>query len=167
MIVMYEIETTETLNNKVNLYKLHLELNASDLPNYLSCAVIASQYIQIKFLSNLDDANQAKLSSIINNHDGEPAQVDSNNVDLREGKIRELTEMSLLHPSLNNNDVIDYLTSIDNYFNAWKRSGINTLLIQKIMSDAQDTNHPQQNFLNEVINPHGDLTYEYLISVVQ
>ena len=63
-------------------------------------------------------------------------------------------------------DTEEYLVEIDNYLNAWKRSGRNTVLINKILADATNTNHPKHTYLNTVVNEAGNKTFEYFISIV-
>lgn len=166
MKIIYQFDVNETANNIVNDFSLHLEIRASILENYEETRLYGSTHIQIFFTEPLDTGAITLLTSIVNNHQGNTALVDSNNVELREGKIREMTEMALLHPSLVQTDTIEYLTSIDNWLNAWKRSGIDTSLVNKIVLDANTVDHPQATFLNEIVSPQGAKTYEFLIAKI-
>jgi len=118
------------------------------------------------FESSLSSDDEILLTQIVNAHQGNVALVDEASVEEREQKIREMTEMAILHPELNQNDVVEYLTSVDNWFNAWKRCGIDTSLVNKITSDAADSGHVLNTFLNTVITPEGDKTFEFLISSI-
>lgn len=166
MKYIYQYPVTDTLNNKVNDLSLHLEIKASIVSNYEECKIIGLTEIQLFFTAPLTDPHKTTLETIIANHVGEAALVDEVFVEEREGKIREMTEQAILHPSLDQLETEEYLVELDNYLNAWKRSGRNTVLINKIMADATDVNHPRYTYLNTVVNEEGNKTFEYFISVV-
>jgi hypothetical protein len=166
MKTIYQYPITDTLNNKVNALTLHLEIKASTVYNYEECKVIGNKDIQLFFSTGIDDAHKTILDTIVSDHTGEVALVDEVYVEERESKIRELTEMAILHPSLPPLETEEYLVEIDNYLNAWKRSGRNSVLISKLMADALDTNHPRYTYLNTVVNEAGNKTFEYFISIV-
>lgn len=167
MSLAYIYTLQETANGKVNLEKLDLEIRASTVPDYVTPPKMYSGNIFIEVENGLSAADKLILDGIVANHDGEEADVSEDSVNKRENKIRELTELALLHPLLDNVDSVRYLTSIDNMFNAWKRSGVDTVLIEQIVADATSGVHPQDAFLNEVVNAEGNKTYEFLISVIQ
>ncbi len=166
-MLSYIYQLSDTLNNKVNLEKLDLEIRASTVPNFLTPPYMVTGRIFIEVSEALGTSDKADLDAIINGHDGEEANVSESHVNEREKKIRELTEMALYHPALDNGDTVEYLTSIDNWFNGWKRSGVDSSLVTKIVSDATSGSHPQDAFLNTVVNPEGNKTYEFLISMIQ
>lgn len=157
---------SDTLNSKVNIQKLDLEIRASEIQNFETPPYLFTNRIFIEFSETPTADDVTALDAIIAAHDGEEANVSEAQVNARETKIRELTEMAILHPLLDNNDAVEYLTSIDNWFNAWKRSGINTSLLTKIGTDAADVGHPQHAFLNVVVNPEGNTTAQFLQSMI-
>lgn len=160
-------DKSATLNGVVNYEKLDLEIRASTIQHYVTPAYEFKGMIFVEFEQAPSTEDVTTLEGIIAAHDGEKANVSQVQVGNREKKIRELTEMALYHPSLNNNDTVEYLTSIDNWFNAWKRSGIDTSLVSKIVTDATSGTHPQDAFLNTIVNPDGNKTFEFLISMIQ
>lgn len=164
--IAYIYEFSQTLNNKVNLEKLDLEVRASTLLNYITPPYIYSGNLYLNFESELSEADKLILEGLISAHDGEEANVSENHVQERELKIRELTEMAIYHPALAEIETVEYLTSIDNWFNGWKRSGVNTPLINKIIADANNADHPQYAFLTTAINSQGNKTFEFLISKI-
>lgn len=160
----YYIEDTQ--NNKVNFEKLSLEIRASSVPLFEKASGVDGD-ISIKVTEELSVAKKSELDLIVANHDGAVALVSDSEVKERENKIREMTLMAIYHPLLDETETVEYLTSIDNWFNGWKRSGINSILITKIVADASNVLHPQYDFLNIVVNEEGNKTFEFLISVVQ
>lgn len=166
-MIAHIYKLSATINSKVNIQKLDLEIRASEIQNFETPPYIGfKNRIFIEFSQAPSEGDVTILDAIIAAHDGEEANVSEAQVNAREIKIRELTEMALLHPSLDNNDAVEYLTSIDNWFNAWKRSGINTSLLAKISADAADAGHPQHAFLNVVVNPEGNTTAQFLQSMI-
>jgi hypothetical protein len=166
MKVIYQYAVSDTANNKVNDLSLHLEIRASTVSGYESCKIIGLKEINLTFSAEIDEAHQAILEGILSAHQGEAALIDRVYVDEREDKISELTEMAILHPSLDSLETEEYLVEIDNYLNAWKRSGRNTVLINKLLADALDTSHDRYAYLNTIVNEAGNKTFEYFISVV-
>ena len=153
----YNFDVSRTLNNKVNFEKLHLELDASELPDYVSVKMHDGR-IQVTTGSDLTPAQidngvntPAGLLQTIEAHDGESAKTNAADVSAREEIVRSITEMAMIHPDLVSNDAVEYLTSIDNYLNAWIRSGENSVLHAKVMTDKDNVSHPQNTFLNTVI----------------
>ncbi len=165
-MIAYIYKISETLNNKVNIEKLDLEIRASVISNYLTPPYITKGRIYVDFEVDASENDKLVLKSIINNHDGELADVSEIHVNAREKKIREMTEMALYHPLLTEHETVQYLTSIDNHFNGWKRSGVNSVLIAKIQEDANNINHVQHGFLNTIVNTEGNKTFEFLISII-
>lgn len=166
MKTIYQYSITETLNNKVNALSLHLEIKASTVYNYEECKIVGLKDIQLTFSESIDEAHKLILDTIVADHVGEVALVDEVYVEERESKIRDLTEMAILHPSLDQLETQEYLVELDNYLNAWKRSGRNTVLVNKLLTDAVNTNHPRHTYLNTVVNEAGNKTFEYFISIV-
>lgn len=166
-MVAYIYPLAATLNGTINIEKLDLEIRASTIENYETPPYILNEHIYVQFSQNATAQDKLNLDGIIGAHDGAKAAVTETLVNARERKIRELTEMALYHPDLDNNDTVEYLTSIDNWFNAWKRSGIHNSLVGKILADATSGAHPQDAFLNTVVNPEGNKTFEFLISMIQ
>lgn len=165
-MVAYIYELTETLNNKVNEEKLDLEIRASVISNYKKPPYLVTGRIFVEFNQDASASDRIVLDEIISLHNGELAEVSEVHVQERERKIREMTEMALYHPLLSEHETVQYLTSIDNHFNGWKRSGVNSVLIAKIQTDANDTTHPQYDFLNEIVSPEGNKTFEFLLSII-
>lgn len=162
MIYIHEI--SESLNNRVNFQKLYLELMATPIPVLGVEGIKGKIYVEVS--TELSDELKLQLIAVINNHDGEDATAFSlHAIDAREEKIRELNQLAIFHPLLDNIAIVEYLTSIDNYINSYKRSGINTVLIGKIFADAQ-VKEPHYDFLNQVVNLEGNKTFEYFISKV-
>lgn len=165
-MIAYIYELSATLNSKVNIHKIDLEIRASTIQNFETPPYLFKGKLYVEFSQDATAEDKTNLDAIIAAHDGEEASIAENHVTARETKIRELTEMALYHPLLDENDTVEYLTSIDNWFNAWKRSGINSSLIAKITADATSGTHEQDAFLNTVINPEGNKTFEFLISMI-
>ncbi len=166
-MVAYIYEISETLNSKVNIEKLDLEIRASTIENYQTPPYLLNGNIYVQFTQDATPADKTNLDAIIAAHDGDIAGVSETQVSAREKKIRELTEMALYHPALGESDTVEYLTSIDNHFNGWKRSGVDSVLVAKIVADATSGSHPQDTFLNTVVTPEGNKTFEFLISMIQ
>jgi hypothetical protein len=163
MSVIYEYNVTDTLNNKVNDYSLELEAKLSPLEGFLSVTVVGLQFIQMKFEGEIGLESKTILDGIIGSHSGVATQVDEYFVNIREKAIRDMTELAILHPDLNSNDAVEYLTALDNYLNSWKRSGNHSVVVAKITADSQNTSHPQSAFLLSVVNTDGVKTFEYLL----
>ncbi len=166
MQIIYKYNRADTQLGIVNELSLRLEIRSSTIEGLIDLKKIGIEEIGIMFESSLASDDELLLTQIVNAHQGNVAMVDEASVEEREQKIREMTEMAILHPELNQNDVVEYLTSVDNWFNAWKRCGIDTSLVNKITSDAADSGHVLNTFLNTVITPEGDKTFEFLISSI-
>jgi len=166
MQIIYKYNRADTQLGIVNELSLRLEIRSSTLEGLIDLKKIGIEEIGIMFESSLSSDDEILLTQIVNAHQGNVALVDEASVEQREQRIREMTEMAILHPELNQNDVVEYLTSVDNWFNAWKRCGIDTSLVNKITSDAADSGHVLNTFLNTVITPEGDKTFEFLISSI-
>ena len=162
MEIIYKYNKQDTELGVVNEISLKLEIRASTIDDLIDVKLIGIEQIGITFGYSLSEEELTLLTEIVNNHQGNQALVDEVNVNQREQKIREMTEMAILHPSLNENDAVEYLTSIDNWLNAWKRCGINTALINKITLDSSDSLHPSYLFLNTVLTVEGLKTFEFL-----
>lgn len=165
-MIAYIYEISETTNSKINIEKLNLEIRTSPILGYQSPPYLFKGKVYIDFEQLATPGDKASLDVIFAAHDGAEAGISESLVNAREKKIRELTEMAIYHPSLSEIDVVEYLTSIDNWFNGWKRSGISTSLIAKISADATNGAHPQAGFLNTIINTEGNRTYEFLIGMI-
>ena len=164
--VIYEYPITDTLNSKVNDTALRIEIKASVITGFIDCKTIGLKDVQLSFEAELSTAHKTVLEAIIAAHTGEAAQVDESFVEARELRIREMTEQAILHPNLDPLDTEAYLIELDNYLNAWKRSGRNTILINKLVTDSANASHPQYSFLNEIVNEAGNKTFEYFIASV-
>ena len=169
--IVYVYEISGTTNQKVDFEKLEIEVLASEVPNVISAKGVDGQiYIKVKnelTSTQLDNPTQPiGLNQIIANHDGESADVTVSAVEYRENKIRELSQMALYHPNLVEDDVVEYLTSIDNWFNAWKRLGKPNSIINKIILDANTPTHPQYTFLNTNVNSDENKTWEFLVGKI-
>jgi len=163
-MVIYTYEISSTLNNKVNYQKLHLEALASIVPVNSIEGIKGQIFLFVD--EEMSQAEKDAMVLIIQNHDGEDASAfDNHAVSAREDKIRELNQLAMYHPILDNVSTVRYLTSIDNHINAYVRSGINTVLVEKIFMDAQ-VGEPHYDFLNQIVNEAGNVTYEYFISKV-
>lgn len=156
-----------TLNNNVNLQKLDLEIRSSTIELYETPPYLFKGMLFIEFSGTPSAADITQLEAILAAHDGEDAAISEAQVNARENKIRELSQLAINHPLLDNGDTVEYLTSIDNWFNAWKRCGIDSSLVSKIVADATSGTHPQDAFLNETVNTEGNKCYEFLISKIQ
>lgn len=158
---------TDTLNSKVNFQKLDLEIRASGIDYYVTPVYqLGGDKIFVEFTQTPTVEHVTTLDAIIAAHDGEDATTSEILVNQREIKIRELTQMGLYHPLLDDVELVEYLTSIDNWFNSWKRSGVNTVLVNKIQSDGTSGSHPQDAFLNQPVDTEGNTTYQFLISKI-
>lgn len=164
-MVCYIKQFSETANGKVNFEKLYIELKSSSVPVREVKGYAGEIYV--KFDLELTDEQKIELDSFISLHDGaEPEAFDSHAIDGRELIIRELNQLAIYSPRLDNVDTVKYLTSIDNHINAFVRSGITTVLVQKIISDAQNTTGEHFAYLHEIVNEKGNKTYEYFIAKI-
>lgn len=161
---------TPVTGGKVNIEKLDLEIRASSVNNYTTPPYLYNNKLYVQMSINAHEeteSNKNALDAVVFAHDGEFAAVSEVLVKERETKIRQLTEMAIYHPLLDEVQTVEYLTSIDNWFNAWKRSGIDSVLIAKIVEDAGDISHTQNAFLNTVVNPdEGYNAAQFMISII-
>lgn len=166
-MISYIKEFSETKNNKVNFEKLYIELKSSSVT--FSTVEGIKGKIFVFCDEELTEAQLLDLDNFISNHDGaEPEAFSDSAIAMRENTIREINQLAIYSPYLPNNvQTVEYLTSIDNYLNAFVRSGINDVLVTKIVTDAQNPSHPQFTYLHTVVNEHGNKTYEYLIGKIQ
>ena len=151
-MIAYIYELSETANNKVNHDKLYIELKVSTIPK-----VISSEGIKGKIYLFLEEVitneQELELNAIIASHDGEDAiAFEERDIAARELIIRELNQLAIYHPLLDNIKTVNYLTSIDNWVNAYVRSGINDVLIAKIAYDAGDTGSEHFPYLHTIVN---------------
>ena len=164
--VIYTYELSQAANGKANFEKLNLEIRASTVPDYKAVHHVNGKiYVEVE--SELAADKKTELDGIIAGHDGAEAEVAQRFVDAREKRIREMSEMAIYHPGLDTDHTVEYLTYIDNHLNAWKRTGINSVVIAKITADAGDTSNANQHaFLNAVVNEAGNKTFEFLIGEI-
>lgn len=165
MEIIKVFKLTDTLNNKVNIEKLSIELKTSTISKEAYPTKFANE-IHVRFLEEITSEDLTVLQAAIAAHDGGEADVTEDLVQQREFNIRELVQMAKYHPVLDNAETTAYLTNIDNYINAYIRSGDTSSIIPKIAGDAQDTENPFYAYLNQVVNTQGNLTYEYFISKI-
>lgn len=159
-------QISDTLNNKVNIEKLSLELKTSTIKES-STEIKFGNEIFVRYTNEIDADDQLLLTQIISAHDGDDAQAYSEEaVSGRENKIRELNQLAMFHPILDNVETVRFLTYIDNYVNAYVRSGIHDVVVEKIMLEAQDTGGDYHAYLNQVVNTSGNKTFEYFIAAI-
>lgn len=166
-MIAYIKELTDTQNNKVNFEKLTLELKSSKVP-FLSVEPLVGK-IYINCLAPLTVEEETELDLFISNHDGaEPEAFDEQKIYERENIIRSINQLAIYSPYLKDNIMtVRYLTSIDNYINAYIRSGITQVLEEKITRDASDPEGEFFAYLHTVVNQAGNKTYEYLIGTIK
>lgn len=162
---IYKLSDFTTSNGVVNYESLKIEILASSVDGVLSVdGIKGAVYVQLA--ERLKPNKKNVLDALIENHDGLPARTTVALQDKRSDILNRLVQMAHFHPVLKNtpNDITGYLTSIDNWLNAWRRDGNATILIGKIVEDANDENNPYHGYLNTVVNFSGAKTYEFLIS---
>ena len=161
-----EYPVTFTLNNAVNQLALDLELKSATSSGYIESRVIGLVDIQLSFEAQLTALEITEVETVLAAHKGEKPLFDQQYVEERESKIRDMTELAISHPLLDALETEEVLVELDNYLNAWKRSGRNTVLVNKLIADATNTGHARYDFYNVVVNEAGNKTFEYFISVV-
>ena len=121
-------------------------------------------YVQLE--ERLNEADKLALDQIIANHDGLPARTTKALQEKRSTVLDNLVQMAHFHPVLKNDpdEITSYLTSIDNWLNAWRRDGNHNILISKIVQDASEALSPHYDYLNTPVNTDGVLTYQFLIA---
>ena len=151
-----------------NFERLHREIKSSPILQLLEAPKNFMDKVQVEFSESLSVEDEVILNEIIENHSGQVSRTSIELQNKRELVLSELVDMAHNHPVLkNDSDVItEYLTSIDNWFNSWKRDGNHNKIVAKIVEDSQDTNHPNHGFLNTVVRSDGALTYQFLISYI-
>lgn len=155
---------SDTLNNRVNIEKLSLELKTSTISVYSSEMKFGDE-IFVRYPEEISEQEVQTLTAIINAHDGEDAEAyNEDAVSGRENKIRELNQLAMFHPLLDNVETVRFLTFIDNYINAYVRSGIATVVHEKIIAEAQAGDYV--NYLNQVVNTAGNKVFEYFVSKI-
>lgn len=163
IIKVYKI--SDTANNIVNIEKLSIELKTSTITKEAYPTKFIDE-IYVRFEEEITEADMTTLGLLIAAHDGAPADVTDDLVTAREFKIRELVQMAKYHPVLDNAETTAYLTDIDNFINAFIRSGDTSSIVPKIAGDAADVNSPFHTYLNQVVNTQGNFTYEYFIAKI-
>ena len=165
-MIAYIREFTQTENNRVNFEKLTLELRSSKVP-FTSIEPLAGK-IYINCVAPITTEEETELDLFISNHDGaEPDAFDEEKIKIRENKIRGINQLAIYSPYLPDNVMtVSYLTSIDNYINAYIRSGITDVIVQKISEDAANPEGEFFAYLHTVVNQAGNKTYEYLIGTI-
>jgi len=132
------------MDKPFDLERLSHEVKASPLPMIMVRPKAYSGMILIEFDNSITIEEELVLDDLINVHDGTIKSRTSKDLrNKREEILSELVDLAHNHPVLKvtPNEITGYLTSIDNWFNAWKRDGNHTQLVSKIALDSQDTNH--------------------------
>lgn len=164
-MICYIKEFSHTANGKVNFEKLYIELKSSKVP--LSKVYGFGGRIYVECPDILTPEQILELDGFITAHDGaEPEAFDDHAIASREKNIRELNQLAIYSPRLDNVDTVKYLTSIDNWINAYVRSGITDIIVAKIAADAQNPSGEHFAYLHEVVNEKGNKTYEYFIGKI-
>ena len=150
----------------LNTENLDIEIAASPVPDYVGVRVVDGK-VQITLENELVQADKDELDLIIQNHDGSQARTTQQLQAKREAILSRVVNMAHVHPvlKLDPDSITSYLTSIDNYFNSWKRDGNHNVLIQKITDDAA-VGEPFEAFLNTEINTEGVKTFQFLVSEI-
>ena len=165
-MLSYIREVSATQNSKVNFEKLYVQLKSSTVPMDSVDGINGKIYVNVP--TELTAAQVLEMDAVIAAHDGaEPLALDSHAIEAREHQIRELNQLAQYSDHLDNIQTVDYLTSIDNWINAYVRSGINDVLVAKIAADAADSGGPFFAYLHTVVNEAGNKTFEYFIAKIQ
>lgn len=174
----YIYEISSTLNGKVNYESLFIELSSSPVPGIVSTDGIKGR-IQVEVAQELSTANITILDGLIASHTGSESRTTQQLRLKRENILAKLVDMAHHHPVLKIADSVNvpahtgedvitrYLTSIDNYLNAWVRDGNHTPVVEKITEDANLSAMPineYSGFLNTVVDLEGTRTFEFLIA---
>jgi len=159
-------KVADTINKKLNLEKLSLELKTSTIIES-SIESQIGQEIYIRYVEDITPEDSITLQGIVTSHDGEDATAyNDKSVKERENKIREINQLAMYHPVLDNETTVRFLTFIDNYINAYVRSGIATVVHEKIIQEANNTSGEYFDYLGQIVNTVGNKTYEYFISKI-
>lgn len=125
----------ETATGKVNFQKLNIELATSIVPADNAEGIKGKIFV---FLIREMDANETTaLQSLINNHDGAEAKAFNHTlVQAREDEILRMNQMGIYHQLIDDDQLVRYLTKIDNALNGWKRSANPVAVLEVIFEDA-------------------------------
>ncbi len=157
--------------NGVNEEHLKIEIKASPINDFVEPPKLFDNEVQMKFSEQPSAEHETLLDGIIANHDGKPARTTKKLQEERELVFSVLVNMAHAHPLLKienpgitgQDQITGYLTSIDNWVNAWKRDGNHAPLIAKISADAVDLTNPYNQFLNQTVDFEGNKTFQFLI----
>lgn len=158
---------------KYDVERFKNEIKASPLPPLANTKLVNPSvyngHIWVAFETSLDLTEEGILNQIALDHDGTLKSRTSYELQTkRESVLSELVDLAHNHPVLKNmpDEITSYLTSIDNWFNAWKRDGNHTQLVAKIIDDANNISHPNNALLNEIVDAEGAKTFEFIISYI-
>lgn len=166
MEIIKVFKISDTLNNKLNVEKLSIELKTSTITVEANPVKFGDE-IYVRFPEELPGSDITTLNALIAAHDGGDAEAyNEASVAAREKKIRELNQMAMYHPVLDNIMTVRFLTHIDNYVNAYIRSGIATVVQEKIMQEAENTEGDFYTYLHQIVNTKGNKTYEYFLASI-
>ena len=164
LIKVFQI--VDTLNGILNAEKLSLELKTSPITKPAKVTKFGNE-IFIRFEEEIVGTDVTMLQDIVANHDGGDADAyNEEAVEARENKIREINQLAMYHPVLDNVETVRFLTFIDNYINAYVRSGVATVVHEKIITEAMDTEGVYYTYLNQIVNTVGNKTFEYFLSKI-
>jgi len=165
-MISYIRDFSQTQNGKVNFEKLYIELKSSSVPVQSVDGIKGKIYVNCD--AEISEELKIELDSFISAHDGaEPEAFDPKAIEARETTIRELNQLAIYSPRISTIDTVKYLTSIDNWINAYVRSGVNDVIIAKIATDAQNPEGEHFGYLHTVANDAGNKVYEYFIAKIQ
>lgn len=126
----------DTPNFKVNVEKLDIQIKTSPISASMTVEVIGKEII-FRFDAPLIESDLTQLIGIINTHDGQPPKAfDHTLVQQREDVILKMNQMGQYHPLISDNELVEYLTSIDNHLNAWRRSSNPVVVLAQIFADS-------------------------------
>jgi len=167
-------EYSDTINGNVNFENLTIALQSSPLAGVISVEGINGK-IYVHTNDEVPEEDKPIMDDLIARHDGFPARTTASLQKKREGVFSTLVNLSHAHPTmgLNTNMITEYLTSIDNWINAWKRDGNHEVLVSKIIFDSslnpdesltlEERKGPYYDFLNQFINLDGVKAFQFLI----
>ncbi len=162
-----------------NLERLNHELKASPLPplsnGELQNPQIFGAKLYIVFDNALDAQQETDLDAIVTAHDGNLKSRTSKELqEKRERVFSELVDLAHFHPVLSVDDapnqtgenvISDYLASIDDEINGWKRDGNPNTLINRITADAvEGQGNPFEKFLNTIVQAPSVKTFQFMIA---
>lgn len=159
-MVSYIYEISATANNKVNLEKLKIEVTLSTVHEDNVYLFNGKIYVDVD--AEITQIQKDELDAIIIAHDGaEALAMDVHKIDERDLKVKTLIQQAIYHSGIDTVQMVEYLTSIDNYINGYIRSGIDDVFVAKVTADKDVSSF--STFLNQVVNSQGVLMYEYII----